>query len=82
MLKTHQRQLLLEIVSQRYPELTDHIVSNDLRDLSSADLEVIRDELGLEFAASGLREDWEPNPRGLEIEDLIDFVNNILFARE
>ncbi len=42
----------------------------------SSDQEKIRQAVLDEFCSSGLRDDDEPNQRGLELEDLIDAIGS------
>jgi hypothetical protein len=73
-LKPRQLELLQEIVAQRCPELLRRVPSADISDLSRSERKTVEEALGIEFMASGLREDDEPNPRGLEIEHLISII--------
>ena len=43
--------------------------------LTFQERERLVDAVGDEFAATGLREDWEPNQRGLLLVELLDVVN-------
>jgi hypothetical protein len=73
-LKTHQLNLLQEIVAGRCPELADRVRSRDISNLSRLEREAVVDALGDELCESGLEEDDAPTPRGLAIEELIDRV--------
>jgi len=67
---------LLEILSQRGSPLLKEIENvSDIKEVPRNVRNKILDELGDEFCEKGLKEDSEPNPYGLEIEDLTDYCN-------
>lgn len=47
----------------------------DLSELTPQERERLVDAVGEEFVATGLGRDWEPTPRGLSLEELLDSVN-------
>jgi hypothetical protein len=67
------RGLLKEVVGRRCPDLLGVL---DVAPLSipRQDRDRIAIALGEEFGATGLRPDSEPNERGLELENLIDYM--------
>jgi|WetSurMetagenome_2_1015567.scaffolds.fasta_scaffold145324_2 hypothetical protein len=72
--KRRQLILLQEIIAQLCPELLGRVQSAGIDGLSREERETLADILLDEFLTSGLREDYEPNPRGLEIDQLIDVI--------
>jgi hypothetical protein len=72
--KQRQLELLQEIVAQCCPELLGRVQSAGIDGLSRSERETLADVLLDEFLTSGLREDYEPNPRGLEIDQLIEII--------
>lgn len=67
--------ILREIISERRPDLIQAI--NASGPLSDEERDSLRQALTDELVASGLREDDEPNERGLQIEELIDRVGRL-----
>jgi hypothetical protein len=68
------RPLLEEVVRKRNRELAALVLTGELGRLSARDYGEIRLSLGKELCETGLDQDEEPNKRGHEIEDLIDWV--------
>ena len=70
-----QKEILLEIIEKH------HLSEITIDNIDSISVEMkleLAEFLTDEFCATGLREDWEPNPRGLLIEDVIDAVLDYL----
>ena len=65
------RKLLIVVVKDRSPELLKVI---ELESINADQIEALCDVVVDEFSSTGLREDDEPNPRGLELEGLIDVL--------
>ncbi|MDQ6879775.1 MAG: hypothetical protein M3082_19170 [Candidatus Dormibacteraeota bacterium] len=75
-LSSSAKQLLREVLAKRAPRLV-HLV-DEASDPSLDDLSMIIDHIvGAELAGTGFGKDWEPNARGLALEDLIDELNRI-----
>lgn len=67
------RPLLIEIAAKHHLRLPDA----GIRYLVERDRELLIDALLLEFSQTGLDSDDEPNQRGIEIEEIIDFVGSL-----
>ncbi|WP_117309816.1 hypothetical protein [Stenotrophomonas sp. G4] len=65
--------LLVEIAAKRSFQLPEGGVEH----LAEHDRELLIDILLQEFSETGLGTDDEPNQRGVEIEEIIDFVGSI-----
>jgi hypothetical protein len=65
------RQLLEEVVRSRRPDMLHLVQGTRLQDLPFQQRLELRHELQQEFSSTGLREDSEPNSRGLDLEELI-----------
>ncbi|MBO1748989.1 hypothetical protein LMF57_05800 [Stenotrophomonas sp. SI-NJAU-1] len=65
--------LLVEIAAKRRFQLPEGGVEH----LAEHDRELLIDILLQEFSETGLGTDDEPNQRGVEIEEIIDFVGSI-----
>lgn len=65
--------LLIEIAAKHSFQLPEEGFMN----LVESDRELLVDALLRELLETGLRADDEPNQRGLEIEEIIDFVASI-----
>lgn len=79
-LKSNEEEQLFhtmnEILAKRAPELS--FVANSINELSFIsynDRMSICDALADEFSETGIRGDFEPNDRGILIENIIDIVN-------
>lgn len=68
------RPLLEEVVRRRNRQLAALVLSGDIERLTIRDWANIRLSLGAELCETGLGEHEEPNPRGHQIEDLIDWI--------
>ncbi len=64
-------ELLREIVSKRAPDLLALIDSLGVVPLTQEQREELRGVISDEFCETGLREDNEPNPWGVRLDDLI-----------
>jgi hypothetical protein len=77
---TAQEEMLLrEAVGRSQPALSslvDELVA-DVRRLTADEGNALRDAVGTELVCSGFAEDWEPNDRGLALEDLIDKLGRV-----
>lgn len=71
-LTPHLCALLEEIVEKYRLEPLDSVLAG-ARELDEAERNLLIDVLVLEFTATGLRADDEPNERGDRIEMLVDF---------
>jgi hypothetical protein len=65
------------ILTRRQPDLRDELEKRRGLPISSETSDEIIDALIDEFTEFGLMPDSEPNPYGLVVEDLIDFVNSM-----
>lgn len=63
--------LLSEVVSKRCPHLASLLVSLEDTELTDTQRDELWDAIADEFSETGLKEDDEPNGRGLMLEDLI-----------
>lgn len=70
------RPLLEEVVRRRNPQLAAQVLSGNLGQLTIRDWANIRLSLGAELCDTGLDGHDEPNARGYQIEDLIDWIGN------
>jgi hypothetical protein len=68
------RPLLEEVVRRRNPQLAALVLSGDIGRLTIRDWADIRLSLGAELCETGLDQHEEPNLRGYQIEDLIDWI--------
>lgn len=67
------RDLLREVVLQKCPDLLSALELDPLS-IPKKDRQRITKALGVEFCATGLHPDSEPNSRGLQLEELIDYI--------
>ncbi|MCW2067373.1 UNVERIFIED_ORG: hypothetical protein M2420_002735 [Stenotrophomonas maltophilia] len=65
--------LLAEIAAKH----SFHLPEEGIKHLVKQDRESLIDALAQEFSETGLGSDDEPNQRGVEIEEIIDFVGAI-----
>lgn len=70
---SHLNSLLVEIAARHSFKLPEE----GIKHLLERDRELLVDVLLQEFSETGLRSDDEPNQRGVEIEEIIDFVSSI-----
>lgn len=71
------RQLLLEVIAARRPDLLSILVTEPPGELDDALRSELRIALGEELCETGLRVDDEPNERGLLLESLIDVLGHL-----
>ena len=69
-------ELLRNVVAARQPELLTLI--DNLEGLSNKEIDKLTSLIGDEFMETGLREDSEPNERGLQLEEVIDLLISYL----
>ena len=74
--KVEARQVLLEIIERRCPDLLP-LIANRTRILTDEERMTIQSALAEELTANGLESTSEPTPYGLQIDDLIDFVGTL-----
>ena len=67
-------QLLHEVVAKRRPELLPLADKVGVETLTDEQLEMLSDVVSEEFGEVGLQEDYEPNPRGVILDDLMGFL--------
>ncbi len=67
-------QLLREVVAERRPELLPLAEKVGTETLTREQLDMLQDVVEKEFTENGLQEDWEPNPRGIMLDDLIGLL--------
>jgi hypothetical protein len=79
-LTAEAQDLLREVVAKRAPELTPIIEVHPSVRASREDAELLISVVMEEFSVTGLRPDSEPNPRGLQLEDLRDQLNHWEFS--
>jgi hypothetical protein len=72
-----QTALLREIIANGLPRDADRLLAVSPREWTRTDRDLIRDAIAAELSNGGFRPDWEPTPRGLLLEDLIDFVTRL-----
>ena len=68
------RELLLEVIDTRTPELRPCLGPNGSIALNADQWQRLQDAIADELCTTGLRDDSEPNARGLMLEDLIDIT--------
>jgi hypothetical protein len=73
-ISSNQRKLLIDILKKRDHELICNRINQNLL-LGDSEITEIILILADEFCETGLKENDEPNERGIEIEDLIDVLN-------
>jgi hypothetical protein len=64
--------LLREVLERRAPELSSLLRDGGRVVLREGQKRAVQELVGDEFAETGLRDDDEPNQRGLDLEKLID----------
>lgn len=69
--------LLRDIINRRNPALVGAAKKIELGILTEEERKLLIDILTEELCSTGLGEDDEPNGRGLVIEDIIDYVNQL-----
>jgi hypothetical protein len=81
-LSAEEQSLLREVVAARAPDLRAAALDRGLVGLGHEQLKQIEDAIAREFTASGLREDSEPNARGMSLERILDAVLRELVRHE
>ena len=76
-LSNENMSLLTEVISERRPELLPLLGQLGTVPLTDEQRENLREAIGIEFCETGLREDSEPNERGLALESLIDLLGHL-----
>ena len=69
-----QLQLLYDVVAKRRPELLPLAHKVGYEKLTKEQLEMLQDVVSEEFIQEGLQEDWEPNARGILVDDLLGLL--------
>lgn len=70
-------RLLREVISKHQPSLLTIIDQLGIKPLTPEQRDELRAAVADELAETGLREDFEPNRRGLLLEDLIDRLGQL-----
>ena len=73
--KVELRRLLAEVIIKRIPSIARSMSLDSEQQPSPDEVDALKLELARELAATGFDEDDEPNPRGLQIEELINALN-------
>ena len=76
-LKKESEELLRTVLARRRPELLDLVDPHSEVEVNNEQLDELRQIVSDEFLESGLREDDEPNSRGLLLENLIDELGRL-----
>jgi hypothetical protein len=79
---TEKQFELLKYCIREYPNLIKLIEEVDFKDLDIEQYEEFRDLVNDEFLVYGLREDYEPNKYGDELEDLHEAIGRFIFWPE
>jgi hypothetical protein len=74
-LDDQQQRLVREVMLKYHPDLLPTMDAEGYLRLTDTQAHQLFRALSDEFCVTGLREDSEPNQRGLALEDLIDKVN-------
>jgi len=78
-LKPDELVLLEEVLTNQAPHLLGDLLQKAKSNtLTREDREVLIELTTMEFTWSGLKGDYEPNERGLKLENLIDTINRPL----
>lgn len=64
-------ELLTEVISKRCPHLLGLLAVPQGTERTNSQLDELREVVADEFSETGLKEDDEPNQRGLLLEDII-----------
>lgn len=70
-LKPQMEELLTEVIEKRRPDLLKLMPPYREIDLTEDERDEIIDAVTDEFTSTGLKEDDEPNERGIRLDDLI-----------
>ena len=73
-------KIIREVLAIRRPDLLP--LADQVEHLSIEQLEELINVVAMEFSATGLQEDWEPNPRGMVLDDTIGFLANLVTAKK
>ena len=76
-LSDESTQLLREAVAKHNPELLPLVGQLGVTPLTCEQREALRGAVSTEFCITGLREDDEPNQRGLDLEEVIDVLGHL-----
>ena len=76
-LKKESEALLRAVLARQRPELLHLLDSDSEAEVSNEQLDELRQIVTDEFSETGLREDDEPNSRGLLLENLIDELGRL-----
>jgi len=74
-LTSDQWALLIEIVDKELPAVLPKLRAVGIEGLSFDERAEIVEHFAMEYSATGVGADWEPNERGRAIDYLLDFVN-------
>ena len=81
-LTSNEANLLVEVLKNDRQDVLTDIISKGLAHLSLDRLEEIKIYLVDELCSTGLRDDDEPNQRGLMLENISNFVGRIFVSRQ
>ena len=74
-------ELLNEVIEKRCPEFKGLFKKHETIELNEDQVNRICLCLSDELCESGLKEDSEPNKRGLMLDDLIGYINQLRFKK-
>jgi len=80
-LKPEMKELLTEVLEKRRPDLLKLIPPYGEIDLTEFERDEIIDAVTDEFTSTGLKEDDEPNQRGILLDDLIGALASASYDR-
>jgi hypothetical protein len=81
MLNSSQREMLLKIIKQHVPNCDSYMPLRIDETMAAWKVDLICDWIGEEFLSKGIKDDWEPNQYGFELELLLDAVNRLRQGR-
>ena len=67
--------LLAEVLTKRMGAAAPNVDRETLDTMTREERQLLCHHIFAEFTDTGLREDWEPNTRGLKLEDLLSAIN-------
>lgn len=70
-------ELLLDVLNKYQPSMLNYVRSPSEILLSDEQRKIVCNLISDELLETGLKENLEPNPRGLLLEDLLDLVNPV-----
>lgn len=76
-LSDENMSLLTEVISEHSPKSLPLVCQLGTVPVTDEQRESLREAIGIEFCETGLREDSEPNERGLALESLIDVMGHL-----